>query len=320
MQIHFEELKITNRLLAQEAISRGWVVNVLDYRLGIIEYQDPRSGKKMLFKGANGPFTRATDIIIADDKVFSAQLAARLGLSVPETLTVADNTNAEDFLRQHEAVVVKPLDSAHGSGVTLDIKTNDQLHDAIAYAAQFSSTVLVQQQVRGEDFRVLCIGGQPAAVTHRHPATVIGDGEHTIAGLIDVENSSGARAADYKKSLNFINKTAAERFLGAAINTIPPAGQAVQVVGMANIGMGGSAENVTSTGNEIARMAGLIAGHLQLAICGVDFLVSETDGMPYFIELNGNPSFGLHVYPAIGESVPVHKMYWDWIEGRSAAA
>jgi cyanophycin synthetase len=50
-----------------------------------------------------------------------------------------------------------------------------------AYAAGESRSVIVEQQLRGHDHRILVIGGEVRAVAQRVSAHVIGDGARTIA-------------------------------------------------------------------------------------------------------------------------------------------
>lgn len=320
MTIQLQSLKITNRLLVQEAIRRGWQVEVLDYRIGLVQYTHHQRGYAMTMRSTSGPYTRATDLLIADDKLYCGTVARKLGVAVPETEVYESEPAAQDLLDRIGQVVVKPLDGAHGNGISLGVGTADALRTAVIVAKEYSNTVLLQQQVIGGDLRVVCIGGKAVVATRRSPAAVTGDGVHTISQLIDAENSSGKRGPDYSMPRNLIHIPAATRYLGERMASVPPAGQEVQVVGMVNMGMGGSAQNVPlDRFPHAVKAAQAIAQHLDLAICGVDFLISDADDALFFIELNGSPSFGLHVYPALGEPVQVHQLYWDWLEQRLQA-
>lgn len=307
-------LKISNSILKQEAERRGWSVEILSDAGGILRYTLP-SGKQVILNSLLSPFTDAVAEKIADDKYATFQIARELHLAVPETHIIASAEAAAPFIEKYKSVVIKPLDSAHGNGVTINI-TN--LHDAAAAiksASEFSDTVILQPFLSGNDIRVLFIGGELAAASIRTPATVIGDGKHPIRALIAHENTRPERGENYQKKLNFIDMAAAERFLGTALDDIPAEGESRVVVGAANIGTGGTAEDITERIDPGVVAAGkklMTATGFQTA--AVDFIGSP--GNYYILEINASPSLGLHVNPSIGKPQPVAEMYMSWIESQ----
>lgn len=118
--------------------------------------------------------------------------ARERGFPVPYTTTIVDGGLNEDELRlvldRFEAVIVKPADSSLGKGLTIDITTMVQLRQAVANAREVSSSVLVQQQVYGQEIRFTVIDGKVVAALLRETARVIGDGMSTVAALIQAEN------------------------------------------------------------------------------------------------------------------------------------
>ena len=271
-------------------------------------------GKLRAISGTSPDLTSATGRTIANNKYASAQVARRLDIPLPETLLYEDDAQADAFLRRRQIIVVKPLDAAHGNGVTTSIQSVDQLQKAISSAREQSDTVLLQQQVSGTDLRVLIIGGALAAVAERVPAKVIGDGQSTIAELITKENDTNPlRGVNYEKPLNQIDVTAVVRYLGEeGMHRIPKEGESVQVVGTANIGTGGHAVNRTGEiPTQIVDQAVIFAKETGAFMCGVDFLYDQSTQEWYFIEANSSPSLGLHLWPTIGESIDVTTLYVD---------
>ena len=61
----------------------------------------------------------------------------------------------------------------------------------------------------GNDYRCLVIGGKVAAIAERVPASVTGDGEHTVRQLVDIANSDPRRGIGHEKVLTRIKVDAA---------------------------------------------------------------------------------------------------------------
>jgi D-alanine-D-alanine ligase-like ATP-grasp enzyme len=304
-------LKITNSLIKQAAEQRGWAVDVLSEDAGLLRLT-LSNGKKLLIRSSLSPFTPATSVASADDKLTTYILAQEIGVPVAETHNITDVSQALKLLDRYHEIVIKPGREAHGNGVSTQLKNAEQVEIAYQVAAAYKSGVLVQPFLKGDDIRILFIGGQLAAAAIRRPASIIGDGHHTIREIISTENESGMRAPNYQKSLNLIDTAAAERFLGETIDTVTEVGRVYTVVGPANMGSGGTSEDVTDNisprliedGAKMLQSIGLETG-------AADFIVQgETHNL---LEINSNPSFGLHVFPSMGKSQDVAALYLDWL-------
>lgn len=129
------------------------------------------------------------EISIYKNKGYS--VAQKAGFPVPFTYKIeeaVDNNILDNMLRRYTTLIVKPEDSSLGKGLTIGITTRSQLTDAIAAARLVSSSVLVQQQVTGQEIRFTVIEGKVVAALLRETARVVGDGVSTIATLIQKEN------------------------------------------------------------------------------------------------------------------------------------
>ena len=308
-------LKITNRILKAEAERRGWLVRVIDECNGFLEYTLP-NGKKFVFQSSLTPFIPATTLRIADNKKVLYELANEYGVRVPETKEILEPNDIISMLERYKKLVIKPIDGAHGNGVVTDIKSKEEAQRAIVIAKGFSDRILVQQQVSGRDLRLLFINYELAAACIRKPAFVIGNGEKSVSQLIDAANNSGKRAENYMKSLNLIDKESALRFLGDKKDYIPQLQEEVIVVGTANIGTGGEAIDITnSVPVELIASGQKIMRLLNMPLGAVDFMGEGAEY--YLLEINAVPSFGLHLYPSSGESQPVDKHFFNWVESEA---
>ncbi len=86
--------------------------------------------------------------------------------------------------------------------------------------------VVVESYVTGNDYRCLVIGGKVAAIAERVPASVTGDGEHTVRQLVDIANADPRRGIGHEKVLTRIKVDDAAielvRAQGHAFDDVPP--------------------------------------------------------------------------------------------------
>ncbi|QQS18809.1 ATP-grasp domain-containing protein [Candidatus Saccharibacteria bacterium] len=306
-------VSITTQLVLDAARKRGWKVELYPIKSGLSAIILP-DGREYFLKGLRSYKSGAVNTFIADNKDLAQLLVTEMGIQIPDSqLFQADLQAAEAFLQKHGFVVVKPLNSAHGLGVTVSIDTVSKLRRAISNAQRYSRVVMLQQHITGDDYRVLVIDHHIVAAAIRKPAYVIGDGMHTIEQLIRRENANDKRGPGYNKQLCYVDMQAAKQFLGQNLVSIPAHGEEVRVMGVANIGRGGVSIDKTDTLNAyMTKDAIRLTQRLRLGVCGVDFIVAE-DGKHYFIEMNSQPSLGLHSYPYTGQSRDVANKFLDWL-------
>lgn len=233
------------------------------------------------------------------------------------TIDYSSDASAELFLKEHHTIVVKPVDGAHGYGVTTDVDSASRLAIALKAAMDNSATksVILQKQVWGDEYRLLVIDGELVAVIVREPASVIGDGKHTVKELIDLENRTNKERGElpYSKPLNKISIKAVQSYLSQSeLNSVPAARQRVQVVGTSNMGTGGSSREAM---NEIPvflkQLAVQVANQVGAFVCGVDIIADANFEHFWLLEVNASPTFIMHESPVIGKSIPVTSIFID---------
>lgn len=310
-------LRITARSIAKEFDSRGVKYEIVDKDKSILRYKN--HAKWHYLRSSLCEFASPVGVSIADNKRVSRIVAQELGLNTPEECDANSTKDTRQFLKQHKRLVVKPIDAAHGDGVTTGVSSMSKAEVAIEIARGYSpsKTVILQEMVDGEDLRLLVIDKKVVAATKRVHASVTGDGVSTIEELINNENSQNdLRGENYMKSLNIIDIDAARRHLGKNMLTVVREGVSVPVVGTANIGTGGTCVDITdSIPKEAQQKAVDFSQHIGLPVCAVDFIASDiTYEKSYkFIEVNSCPSFGLHLRPSVGNAQPVDILFVDYL-------
>lgn len=311
-------LRVTAKAVVDEFSARNITFSIIDEDRSILRYE--KNGRSYFIRGTVGHFSSASGVMIANNKIMSDIVARELNLKVPETMVHHNKKDDTLFLRSYKPIVVKPTSEAHGRGVSVNITTLNRLSSAVSYARSLSynsKDILLQQQVTGDDIRVLVIGYEVAAASQRIPAFVTGDGVHSLKDLILHENKTNQkRGNNYSTQLNYIDLEAAKEFLGKRIDMVAGIGQQVQVCGTANIGTGGVSRDITDIlPTKIKENAIQLAQRLGLPVCGVDFIAADLSDPStyYFIEVNASPSFGLHLNPYIGKKQDVAAKFVDYI-------
>ncbi len=98
---------------------------------------------------------------------------------------------AHQFAKQHGfPLVIKPNVSGYSRGSHFPITNYKQLWKAALLVKVWWPTSIVEQYLKGKNYRVVVIDGKIMSVIQRYAAFVTGDGEHNVALLIEQENAT----------------------------------------------------------------------------------------------------------------------------------
>ena len=301
------ELGPSTRAIVNAATARGIPCN----RVGNGSVVQLGYGKHRKFiEAALSSNTSSVAVDIAANKELTKRMLSEASIPVPHGETVEDEENALQALQRIVApVVVKPLDGHQGDGVSLNVRTAEEMKRAFQIARQYSSRVLIEECFSGNDYRVLVVNGRMVAASLRQPCNVVGDGQRTIRELLEIENQNPLRGKGHEKPLtrivvDSILLSCLEK-QGMSLETRPQPGQRVYLLEGANLSKGGTASDVTDLVHpEIAAMCERASRIADLDICGID-LVTEDISQPLrrggIIELNASPGLRMHLHPSDGE-------------------
>ncbi|MBP6617865.1 MAG: acetate--CoA ligase family protein, partial [Burkholderiaceae bacterium] len=134
---------------------------------------------------AESDMTSAIAEGIAGDKDLTKSLLQSCGVPVPEGQVVDSPAAAWEAAQDVGLpVVVKPSDANHGRGVTLDLKTQEDIEAAYLLAEPEGSEVLVERFIRGNEHRLLVVGGRVVAAARGEVVAITGDGQSTVDTLV----------------------------------------------------------------------------------------------------------------------------------------
>jgi cyanophycin synthetase len=265
----------------------------------------------------NYTFTDVTPNIsamYARQKVYSAELMRQAGLPVPKHFLAED---AEQALlaasKLGYPVVVKPADLDGGVGVAAGLLEPEEVTRAFEAARKLSPNVLVEKHVEGRDYRLVVFHDELIWAIERVPASILGDGVHTVSELVEIENRNPQRGEGHRfickpLSLNEESLVLLKR-QKLSPTAIPAKDEFVRLRMAANIASGGTPsavfDKVHPHNRELAVRAAKV---FQLDLAGLDLLIPDISRSwletgAAICEINAQPQLGAitssHLYPQI---------------------
>ena len=292
---HYEELNPYAKIVADEAMSRGIRVEVTDPQWG--ELRLTQGARVVHTRESLSELTSALAMARCDDKRVTRRVLSDAGLRIPRGITAGDKVAELDFLAEAGPVVVKPARGEQGLGITVGVRDGESLGRAVALAREHCPDVLIEEMVSGEDVRVLVIDHQVVAAAVRRPASVLGDGQHTIAELIERQSRRRAATTGGESRIptdSVTSDTVAEA--GWAMDDVLPAGEELTVRRTANLHTGGTIHDVTAELHPLLAEAAVAASRaLAIPVTGIDMLATAPDMPDYvIIEANERPGLANH--------------------------
>ncbi|MCF7787415.1 MAG: cyanophycin synthetase [Prosthecobacter sp.] len=252
---------------------------------------------------------------IVQDKDLTRTLLSKAGVPVPEGRVVANPDDAWEAAEDiGTPVVVKPQDANHGRGVFINLTTREQVESAFQTAMTEGDGVMVERFIPGNDHRLLVVGGELIAASRGDHAVVTGNGNDTIAVLVDSQlNTNPLRGVSDFCPWSKIDTEEWDPAILSELekqdyqpDSIPNAGERVLISRFANW-----STEVTGLvhprNRDHVTIAAQVAG---LDICGVDVVCTDIskpleDQGGAIVELNASPGLIMHLRPATGEVRPV---------------
>ncbi|HSF65690.1 MAG TPA: hypothetical protein VLA78_14975, partial [Paracoccaceae bacterium] len=257
-------------------------------------------------------FTSHIAVRVMKDKRLTYRYLQRAGISVAEQHVFAQDgiDAAREIVRKLGSAVVKPVDGNKGRGVSVGV-TLETLEDAWAAArAATSGRLLVEREFRnGIEARYLVIDGTCVSVVRRIPPHVYGDGQQSVAQLVEARNAQRRRNPSIagRPILIDSHRQHVLRQQGLDMHSVPAAGQLVLIDRKAGLSTGGEPMEITADVHPemlgIAERASRVVPGLD--IVGFDILALDHGAKPdpsnyIVIEGNTRPGVSGHTYPSYG--------------------
>lgn len=308
----YEDLELSTQILMKESIKRGITVNVVDRSENFISLKKDEKIEyvKQATKTSKDTYV---SVLIMENKTVTKKVLAEKGVKVPKGEEFNNIEDAKIKARNYinKPIVIKPKSTNFGIGINIfpeGTNLEDIIH-AFEIAFKNDNTVLIEEFIKGKEYRFLVINDEVVGILHRVPANVIGDGEKSITELVEVKNQDPLRGKGYVTPLEKIRlEENAELFLkqqGKNFDYIPKKDEIIYLRENSNISTGGDSvdytDDIPQKFKDIAVNAAKAAG---AKICGVDMMLedySDENTNYAIIELNFNPAIHIHSYPYKGK-------------------
>ena len=285
---------------------------------------DIKLGKKRyFFRGGDTPYNLSSSLNVARNKYCMNKLLERAGFPVPKAIALEKNDlilhPLEAYIQDlNFPLVAKPMiGTALGKDVLCNLTDITQLKAYMEKAYQDHPFITIEEFHGGlSSYRVLVFYNKVIGVLQRFPATVVGDGVHSIEELIARDNierdklkntlSLGPIILDEECKLRLAE-------LKMTPESIPNANEKVVLCYTCNSTRGGTMQ---SLGKKICKENALLlceaARALNLNIVGFDVQceniltpIAKSHGV--IIEANYNPDISIHEVPLTGIQTRVSK-------------
>ena len=249
---------------------------------------------------------------IASDKIITKQLLINQNIPVPKGIKANNVLNLIKNARKiGYPLVLKPRYGSKGDGVVLNIQNEKELVIKYNSMKRKYDELMLEESVRGYDYRVCVVNYEVVAVSLRIPPFIIGDGVHSIRELIRLINDDPNRGFGHEKPLTKIKIE--EELLeeikkqGYELQTIPDINQKILLRETANLSKGAIAvdcsDDICKENIELCIRAAKTIG---LDICGIDIKALDISkpliGQGGIIEVNSAPGIRMHEFPLEGRS------------------
>ena len=125
--------------------------------------------------------TSSIAVDLASNKDETKRMLIDAAIPVAKGRCISDINDLEDAIADIGfPLVFKPLDGNHGKGASINVKTLEESKLAFEHAKKYSRKIIIEKFITGYDFRALVINFKFVCAALRTPASVTGDGEHTI--------------------------------------------------------------------------------------------------------------------------------------------
>ena len=311
------------RLMLEELIKRGATYTIIDKfdELLSIEY----NGKKDFLLDRFSSKAPFHVVKVSADKYLSKNILKENKISVPtgSVFTGKDMNDALTYAKDLYPVVLKPNWGSHGNHVQVDIRNSVELESAIW---QFQTLCgreepfIIERYYPWMEHRVFITLKGEYAVVKREPASIVGDGVHTIQELVEIENNYRIELKKRQPTSlcplvldTEVDKNLFKQHLN--LEYVPQKNEKIFLRCESNLAKGGRAINMTpfidKSVIEVAKKA--LSSFPFLPCAGLDVLCEDitkpfTKDNYTIIEINSNPGLAMHTYPTEGESINVAKM------------
>jgi len=168
------------------------------------------------------------------DKAFCRGLLNNYGIAVPPSALVSSvGRTVHQAEELGYPVALKKVYGGDSAGVILDLKNLRECKEAAEFFFGSESSLILEKMLSGIELRLHFIDGKLAYVFHARAETVTGDGQSSLAALLETQDPDYYRhmqaSTEQRRRLILLLWNAGVRDIGDVARIVPAAGQVVRV-------------------------------------------------------------------------------------------
>jgi cyanophycin synthetase len=285
------------------ATEMGATFRTLGGGIGEIELDGNRTRVIENTCGIDDPVT----LMVLADKLLTYKILQEESLPVPRHVAfeLRKLKPALAFLRDSTRdCVIKPASGTGGGrGVTTGIRTPGQLARAAALAAVYCDEIQIEEQIEGDNYRLLYLDGELIDAFVRRQPSVVADGQSNVGGLVRQANEERLRHGSGQSQVLLTVDMDMKRTLakqGLSLRSVPGQGKTIKLKTVVNENCG--SDNSTTTSllcQSIIEDGARAVRALRVRLAGVDIItpdpavpLSEAGGV--VLEVNAPPNYYYH--------------------------
>lgn len=195
-------------------------------------------------------------------------------------------------------LVVKPINGGQGKDVYLDLYNIKQVLDKVDYLLNKDYKIIIEEQINGENYRIMILNDIIIDIIHRKKPSVIGDNKHNIKELIYIFNLEQKKNNEYP--ITNINYSLL-KLQGLTLNSIPKKGEKIIISNVCNYHNGSKLEripikNIHPDNLELFKKINKV---INLNLSGIDYISpditkSYKNNYGFINEVNKGPGLDIH--------------------------
>lgn len=323
-EYELSQLHTNQRLFIMEMQSRGINVDVIYKEMELIRAEYGKHIEWILDRVSS--ITPYSVSIICGDKYVTKKILEQSEISVPTGEKFFPEEWKLSILYARKIgfpVVIKPVFGSHGDHIYMDIENELELENIVTnvFVNDIKKPFIIEKQFDGKEYRVFLTKNGDYAVLHRDPASVIGDGKHTISELIEIENEK--RKARTNSLCPIAVDEITEIYMkknNISMEDVPKENEKVYLRHNSNVAKGGLCIDYTDKihSSVIENCKKILDTFSGLSYVGIDYMSKNIEenqlpDMYNIVEVNTVPGIHMHMRPSHGKPRNVAKYMVDLI-------
>lgn len=211
-------------------------------------------------------------------------------------------------------VIIKDAAGSNSNGIFPMIKNMDSAISTIKQAFKSFRCLLVQEMIRGKEYRVTILNKKIIGALEMIPPRVVGNGKNNIKKLIEEKQKNLRKKTPIDNTLRSIL-----REQGFTLKDIPEINATVNIRKNSSLAEGGELRDVTDLVHAAIKKICVLATKLvDRKLSGIDLMCDDISKDPQkqsfnIIEINGKPDIYIHYNPTYGKTRDVVKEIINFI-------